>query len=448
MHSTDTHYLGLWWNPLNPEKQYYGTLFIEENSVHLELLFLQEDLSDMKYQRFARSFIDSNTNTIHGCLGGLKPRPVTLFDVNFLDYERQQLNVLHDGKFYINAKNVFFDKLIKSAEEKVFSKIDIYLTHLNDWIRPEFPKLFHNENEENGVTFKYSDPYLFYEKDDLKIYINKSFTQNKTFGNAFEYSLKYIPYVTIQSTAKVSYKESIDILEDIKTFMMACMRCHPIVEDYKPYFESEPLSHECFLTVTQHPEKRFTLYKQYADFKNFKTAFENWQKYFHNDRNNFYMFIDLLDNTKNLQEDRKCEQLVQIIEGLYKAQGKDKIEITEAHFDLFGCTEKQKKDFIKNGNKTSMLFAKLVKTLMEEKTEHFKPDFEKIYERSDDEIFVRFIKAANGFRNFYSHGATDNLKLDTLHPYYLNSILLKAVRLILIQDIIGIKQVEIELEDL
>lgn len=85
---------------------------------------------------------------------------------------------------------------------------------------------------------------------------------------------------------------------------------------------------------------------------------------------------------------------------------------------------------------------------MEEKTEHFKPDFEKIYERSDDEIFVRFIKAANGFRNFYSHGATDNSKLDTLHPYYLNSILLKAVRLILIQDIIGIKQVEIELEDL
>ena len=40
--------------------------------------------------------------------------------------------------------------------------------------------------------------------------------------------------------------------------------------------------------------------------------------------------MDLLDNTNNLQEDRKCEQLVQIIEGLYKAQGKEYVSISEA----------------------------------------------------------------------------------------------------------------------
>ena len=65
MIKTDIHYLGVWWNPSNPDEQYYGTLFIEDNNAHLELLFLQEDLPNMKYQKFARSFIDSNNYTIH-----------------------------------------------------------------------------------------------------------------------------------------------------------------------------------------------------------------------------------------------------------------------------------------------------------------------------------------------------------------------------------------------
>lgn len=447
MIETGRHFLGLWWNPSNPEQQYYGTLFIEENNVRLELLFLKEDLPNMKYQSFARSFIDSSNETIHGCLGGLNPRPVSLLNVSFADYERQQLNVLQDGCFNINVKNVFFDKLINSSDEKVFSKVDIYLTHLKDWICPDFPKLFHNQNEENGVIFKYSEPFLFAEKENIQIFINKDFTENKTFGNAFEYGLKFVPYITIKSKDKVSYTECLNILEEIKTFMMACMRCHPIVEDFNPYFEDEPLSHDCFLSVVPHEEKRFVLYMQQADFKDFKTAFANWQSYFHNDRNNFYMFMDLLDNTKNLPDERKCEQLVQIIEGLYKAQNQNDVEITEAHFDLFDCRKNQKSKSMKNKHKTDSVFAKLVKILMEEKSEHFKPDFERIYERYDEEILVRFIKAAKGIRNFYSHGAV-NGKLDTLHPYYINAILLKAVRLILIQDIIGIKDVTIELEDL
>lgn len=447
MIETGNHYLGLWWNPSNLEEQYYGTLFIEENNVHLELLFLKEDLPNMKYQNFARSFIDSNNATIHGCLGGLNPRPVSLLNVSFADYERQQLNVLQDGHFYINVKNVFFDKLMNSPDEKVFSKADIYLTHLKDWIRPDFPKLFHNQNEENGVTFKYTEPFLLTEKGNIQVFINKSFKENRTFGNAFEYGLKFVPYITIKSKDKVSYTECLNILEKIKTFMMACMRCHPIVEDFNPYFEDEPLSHDCFLSVVPHEEKRFVLYTQHADFKDFSSAFANWETYFDNNRSNFYMFMDLLDNTKNLSDERKCEQLVQIIEGLYKAQNQNDVEITEAHFDLFDCTKKQKSKYLINGNKTDLLFAKLVKILMEEKSEHFKPDFERIYQRYDETIFVRFIKAAKDIRNFYSHGAV-NGKLDTLHPYYINAILLKAVRLVLLQDIIGIKDVKIDLEDL
>lgn len=442
-----THFLGLWWNPSNPEEQYYGTLFIEENNVHLELLFLKEDLPNMKYQNFAQSFIDSSNATIHGCLGGLKPRPVTLLNVSFVDYERQQLNVLHDGCFYINVKNVFFDKLINSPDEKVFSKVDIYLTHLKDWIRPDFPKLFHNQNEENGITFKYTDPFLFMEKDGIRVFIYKGFTENRTFGNAFEYGLKSVPSMIIKSKNKVSYTECINILEKIKTFMMACMRCHPIVEDFNPYFEDEPLSHDCFLSVVPHEEKRFVLYTQYADFKEFSSAFANWETYFNNNRSNFYIFMDLLDNTKNLSDERKCKQLVQVIEGLYKAQNQNDVEITEAHFDLFGCNKEQKSKYLKNGIKTDLLFAKLVKILMEEKSEHFKPDFERIYQRYVETILVRFIKAAKDIRNFYSHVAVKG-RLDTLHPYYINAILLKAVRLILLQDIIGIKDVIIELEDL
>ena len=157
--------------------------------------------------------------------------------------------------------------------------------------------------------------------------------------------------------------------------------------------------------------------------------------------------MDLLDNTNNIQEDRKCEQLVQIIEGLYKAQGKKYIHISESNFKLFIKDKEKQEEFVKNGCKTDKLFAKFVHLFIENKAEYFRPDFERIYGKSDEEILVRFINAAKDFRNFFSHGAAKD-KLDTLHPYYLNAILLKAVRIIMIQDIIGLNNLNIELEDL
>ena len=446
MIKTDIHYLGVWWNPSNPDEQYYGTLFIEDNNAHLELLFLQEDLPNMKYQKFARSFIDSNNYTIHGCLGGLKSRPVTLFEVSFGDYERQQLNVLHNGRFYISVKNVFFDKLITSPNEKAFSKIHVSLTHLNDWIHPEFPKIDQKGNEV-FLRFKRPEPNLLFQQDDIQIFIDRDFTEGNTFGNAFNYKLQYTPYLIIKSENKVSYSESLDVIEDFKTFMTACMRCHPIVKEYHPYYEDLPLPHDGSLTIGKHKEKRFVVYKQYADFLNFQDSFRQWLKYFKSNRANFYMFMDLLDNTNNLQEDRKCEQLVQIIEGLYKAQGKEYVSISEDNFKLFIKDKKKQEGFVKNGCKTNMLFAKLVNVFMEYKVEYFKSDFERIYGKSNNEILVRFINAAKDFRNFFSHGAVKS-KIDTLHPYYLNAILLKAVRIIMIQDIIGLNNLNIELEDL
>lgn len=446
MIKTDRHYLGVWWSPSNPEEQYYGTLFIENDSAHLELLFLKEDIPEMKYQNFARSFIDSNNYTIHGCLGGLHPSPVTLFGISFGDYNKQQLNVISTGRFYINVKNIFFDKLISSTEEKAFSKIYVSLTHLNSWMYPEHPKFNHKGNEV-FLSFIRPKPSLLYQHDDIQIFIDKDFTEENSFGNAFNYKLQYTPYLIIKSENKVSYSESLDIIEELKSFMMACMRCHPIVNEYNPYYGDEPLPHDCFLTIGKHEEKRFVVYKQYADFLNFQNSFERWLKYFKSNRANFYMFMDLLDNTKNIQEDRKCEQLVQIIEGLYKAQGKEYVSISEDNFNLFIKDKKKHERFVKNGYKTDMLFAKLVNIFMEGKTESFKPDFEKIYGKSSIDIIVRFIKAVKNFRDFFSHGAVKS-KLDTLHPYYLNAILLKAVRIIMIQDIIGLNNINIELEDL
>jgi len=443
---TDIHYLGVWWNPTNPDEQYYGTLFIEDGNAHLELLFLQEDLPNMKYQKFARSFIDSNNYTIHGCLGGLKSRPVTLFEISFGNYEHQQLNVLHNGRFYISVKNVFFDKLIFSPEEKVFSQIYVSLTHLNDWIHPEYPK-FAQKSNEVFLSFNRPEPSLLYEHENIQILIDKDFTEGKSLGNAFNYKLQYTPYLIIKSENKVSYSESLDIIEDMKTFMMACMRCHPIVKEYNPYYENEPLTHDCFLTIGKHEEKRFVLYKQYADFLNFQDSFDRWLKYFKSNRANFYMFMDLLDNTKNIQEDRKCEQLVQIIEGLYKAQGKELVSISEEHFDLFIKDKKKHDRFVNNGYKTDMLFAKLVNLFIEDKAEYFKPDFERLYGKSTIDVIICFIKAVKKIRDFYSHGAVKS-NLDILHPYYLNAILLKAVRIIMIQDVIGLNNINIELEDL
>ena len=446
MIKTDIHYLGVWWNPINPDEKYYGTLFIEDGNAHLELLFMKEDLPNMKYQNFAHSFIDSNNYTIHGYLGGLKPRPVTLFEVSFGNYEHQELYVLSYGRFYISVKNVFFDKLISSPEEKVFSQIYFSLTHLNDWIHPEYPK-FDQKGNEVFLSFNRPEPSLLFNHENTQIFIDKDFTEGKSFGNAFNYKLQYTPYLIIKSENKVSYSESLDIIEDLKTFMMACMRCHPIVKEYNPYYENEPLSHDCFLTIGKHEEKRFVLYKQYADFLNFQDSFDRWLKYFKSNRANFYMFMDLLDNTKNIQEERKCEQLVQIIEGLYKAQGKKLVSISKDNFSLFIKYKKKQDEFEKNGCKTDMLFAKLVNLFIEDKAEYFKSDFERIYGKSNLEIIVRFINAAKDFRNFFSHGAVKS-KLDTLHPYYLNAILLKAVRIIMIQDIIGLNNINIELEDL
>ena len=414
MIKSDKHYLGVWWNPIKPDEKYYGTLFIEDGNSHLELLFMKDDLPNMRYQNFARSFIDSNNYTIHGYLGGLNPCPVTLFEVSFGNYEHQQLYVLSHGKFYIFVKNIFFDKLISSPEERAFSKIYVSLTHLNDWMHPEYP-VFEHKGNDFFLSFKRPKPSLLYEHNDIQIFIDKDFTEGKSFGNAFNYKLQYNPYLIIKSETKVSYSESLDIIEDLKTFMMACMRCHPIVKEYNPYYEDEPLTHDCFLTIGKHEEKRFVVYKQYADFLNFQDSFERWLKYFKSNRANFYMFMDLLDNTNNIQEDRKCEQLVQIIEGLYKAQGKEYVSISEDNFKLFIKDKKKQEGFVKNGCKTNMLFAKLVNIFMEYKVEYFKSDFERIYGKSNKEILVRFINATKDFRNFFSHGAVKS-KMDTLHP--------------------------------
>ena len=446
MIKSDKHYLGVWWNPIKPDEKYYGTLFIEDGNSHLELLFMKDDLPNMRYQNFARSFIDSNNYTIHGYLGGLNPCPVTLFEVSFGDYEHQQLYVLSHGKFYISVKNIFFDKLISSPKERVFSKISISFTHLNDWIHPEYPK-FDQKNDEYFLSFKRPEPSLLYEYNGIQIFIDKDFAEGKTFGNAFNYSLQYTPFLIIKSKNKVSYSESLAIIEDLKTFMMACMRCHPIIKEYNPYYENEPLTHDCFLTIEKYEEKRFVVYKQYADFFNFQDSFERWLNYFKSNRANFYMFMDLLDNTKNIQEDRKCEQLVQIIEGLYKAQGKEFVSISEENFTIFNNDKKKFSAYVNKGYKTDMLFAKLVNIFMEDKAEYFRTDFERLYGRSTIDVMISFIKAVKKIRDFYSHGAV-KAKLETLNPYYLNAILLKAVRIIMIQDVIGVNNLSIELEDL
>lgn len=158
------------------------------------------------------------------------------------------------------------------------------------------------------------------------------------------------------------------------------------------------------------------------------------------------MLIDLLDNTNNIEQERKCEQLVQIFEGLFKAQRKDSVVISEEHFNLLIQDENRRKEYEKT-TASGFLIVKLANVFLEDKKECFKTDFEQIYQKSDDELISKVIQNMAGYRNLFSHGGIVNKFVPTLHPYYLNALLIKAIRLIIFQDILGINEINYFLED-
>ena len=93
------------------------------------------------------------------------------------------------------------------------------------------------------------------------------------------------------------------------------------------------------------------------------------------------------------------------------------------------------------------MVGKFIYIFLEKYKDFFLKDFQKFFNKSDDEIIIEFIKNCISIRDNYSHGGLDDNNRK-YNPKLLNIILLKAIRLVLINEILELNIKEIPLESI
>jgi hypothetical protein len=445
-----SRYTGFWWHPEHVEKKYYGTLVIYEDESVLELLFTPEQILGKEDKEFIGYFINNEIPVIHGRCGGLQENGFSLLGGYITGQTSTGFNTFIGGILPITVTSVYQNILITRIDEPFIREAIVKTSYLNEWIPPlYFDQTYDDPQKIKKISYSTEKKEIFvFENDMVKISYNSYFSGSVTSGNDFSYKIYNDASIDIKSDRKLAIQEFKKYLSCANTFVTICSGNISAITDVRFLYKDENISEipsTCWLKHRKDETRHHEPIISFDSINDIQTVFGKWQIFLFANMDCMNMLFDILQSPKTFFPDRKCENFVQIFENLMKQQYGEKVTIKRVDYNYFVDDKKKinPSDIVSN----KYLVSKFIYIFLEQKKDVFDNDFSETFQSNSIETKIQFIKDCKNIRNKYSHGGKE-IESVIYAPSMLNVILLKAIRVLLLNDILGLTDVKIPLEQI
>ena len=449
MLSSNTHITGLWHNPVLGGEKFFGTLYIFDDNVFLELYFNQNDVQEKKGKVFIESFKENKSAVIHGYSGGpCQPQKYTLIDNYITAFETASFKLMLTGILRIQTKKVFEGIHLNTKDENIFYKAKVLSSYAKQWIPAPYYQM-NGTGEEEVLNYSLrKNIYSLYKNDIISLNIEAGLSATKHFSISQRFELENRVDLVICSEKKMNYETIKQCMSFYNTFVILLSGNNSDILDITYCYDKNDNFKQYKQTWVQIKKTRITNNQNLVDFStisNLETVFTNWWHYSEQNLTANIMLFNILQKPEVYFDDIKTENFTQVIEAIMRYKFGETITISSNHLNYFK-NEDQKSPPNKN-IESSKLVGKFIYIFLEKYKDFFLKDFQKFFNKSDDEIIIEFIKNCISIRDNYSHGGLDDNNRK-YNPKLLNIILLKAIRLVLINEILELNIKEIPLESI
>ena len=448
MLNSNTHITGLWKNP-TIEELFYGTLYIFDENVFLELYFSPNDIIEKKGEVFINTFKENKSSIIHGYIGGpSQQQKYTLVDNYITAAEASGFDLMMSGILRIQTKKVFEGIHLSKKDERAFYKAKILSSYANKWI-PAPPYKMNGIGEDEVLNYSLKkNVYQLYRTENISLDVEASLSFTKHFSISQKFELENKVDLSIYSEKKIDYETIRKYTSVYNTFIILLSGNNSDIIDINYCYEKNDKFEDLKNTWVHNKQTRITNNQNLIDFNsidNLETVFTKWVNYSEKNLTANNMLFDILQRPEVYFDDIKTENFTQIFEAIMRYKFEEGVQISSNNLNYFkGDDKKSPPNKVIPSNK---LVGKFIYVFLEKYKNQFLEEFNQLFYRNDDEFIIEFINNCISIRDNYSHGGLDDNNRK-YNPKLLNIILLKAIRVLLLNEILELNTIEIPLESI
>ena len=441
MFSPGTIITGKWINPYLKDKWYFGNLFIYEKKAVLRLFISQEQIINKEHIEFVNSFKNNKNIIIYGISGNKKYS----LAYNYIHGTNLDLFAVYmTGLLSIETKMVYEGIFLEKYDEKIITKATFKTSYANKWIPTESIEINSVKGclpEQILYTLNRKKHQIFSTKI-LNICYVSGVEISKTFNISQRIELQNGVMFEITAKTKINIEMVMKYIANINSFIMLCSGNNSDINDVELYYDSEQkYANRCWFKTTKSKETMHDNLVDYRAIPSLKAVFLRWNKLCLAKNEILNMLFYILRFPDKFIPEMKTENLIHIFEGLMRYKYGKTVAVQGKNLKLFDLNKNYPKETIPSGT----LLGKFIFFFLENKRQLFQEDFKNYLLSNTDSSYVSFIQNCISLRDYFSHGGLDE-RIKTISPIFLNTFLLKAIRILLIRDILEIPNIEIPLE--
>ncbi len=445
MFSPGTIISGRWTNPHLKNKDYFGNLFIYEEKAVLKIYFSHEQLKAKEHRELIKLFKENKSSIFYGYHEALTHiYGYTLVDNYIKDSVTNDVYVYFTGEFCIETKAIYEGVILEKHDEKVVTKAVLKTSYANKWIPAEDIKLKHTKGsllEQISYTLEQKVYHILSTKT-LDINFISGLNVRKVFNVSQHIELQNEVSIEITAKTKISIEMVRRYITYINSFIMLCSGNNSDITDVELYYNSDQkFSNKCWFKTIEGRETKYDNIIDFNSIAQWDIVFSRWNNLCLKKIEILNMLFYILRFPDKFITEMKTENLVHIFEGLMRYKYGKAVSVKREYLKMFNLDKKYPQDTVLSGT----LLGKFIFFFLENKRQLFQEDFKKYLLDNTESTYVSFIQNCISLRDYFSHGGFDE-RIKTISPILLNAFLLKAIRILLIRDILEIPNIEIPLE--
>lgn len=445
MFSPGTIIAGRWSNPYLKDKNYFGNLFIYEEKAVLKIYFSQDQLKAQEYRELIELFKDNKSSIFYGYHEALPHiYGYTLVDNHIKESVANDVYVFYYGELCIETRAVYEGIILEKFDEKIIAKAVLKTSYANKWI-PAYDIKMDSKKGRLPEQISYSlkqKTYHILSTKTLDINFISGLSVKKVFNVSQHIELQNEVSIEIKAKTRISIETSRRYITYINSFIMLCSGNNSDITDVELYYDSnQKFPNKCWFKTTKSRETKYDNIIDFDTISQWDVVFSRWNNLCLKKLEILNMLFYILRFPDKFIPEMKTENFIHIFEGLVRYKYGKTVSVKREHLKLFNPNKKYPQNTISSGN----LLGKFIFFFLENKRQFFQEDFKRFALSDTEATYVSFIQNCITLRDYFSHGGFDE-RIKTINPILLNAFLLKAVRILLIHDILGIPDAEIPLE--
>ncbi|MBO7048707.1 MAG: hypothetical protein J6W62_07350 [Spirochaetia bacterium] len=445
MFSPGTIIAGRWSNPYLKDKNYFGNLFIYEEKAVLKIYFSQDQLKAQEYRELIELFKDNKSSIFYGYHEALPHiYGYTLVDNHIKESVANDVYVFYYGELCIETRAIYEGIILEKYDEKIIAKAVLKTSYANKWI-PSYDIKMNSKKGRLPEQISYSlkqKTYHIFSTKTLDIDFISGLNVRKEFNVGQKIVLQNEVRIEISAKTKINLETVMRYITYINSFIMLCSGNNSDITDVELYYDyNQKFPNKCWFKTTKGRETKYDNIIDFNTITQWDVVFSRWNNLCLKRIEILNMLFYILRFPEKFIPEMKTENLVHIFEGLMRYKYGKIVSVQGKNLKLFNPNKNYTQEIISSGN----LLGKFIFFFLENKRQFFHEDFKRFALSDTEATYVSFIQNCITLRDYFSHGGFDE-RIKTINPILLNAFLLKAVRILLIHDILGISDAEIPLE--